>query len=36
MPMITGELKRKIDAIWSAFWSGGIANSLTVSNSLTI
>lgn len=24
-PMITGELKGKVDRIWDAFWSGGIA-----------
>ena len=26
--MVTGELKSKVDAIWDAFWSGGIANPL--------
>lgn len=28
--MITGELKSKVDRLWDAFWSGGIANPLTV------
>jgi hypothetical protein len=28
--MITGELKSKVDRIWDAFWSGGIANPLEV------
>jgi type I restriction enzyme M protein len=33
--MITGELKQKIDAIWDAFWSGGIANPLEVMEQIT-
>lgn len=33
--MITGELKNKIDQIWNAFWSGGIANPLTVVEQIT-
>lgn len=28
--MITGEIKSKVDRLWEAFWSGGIANPLTV------
>jgi type I restriction enzyme M protein len=28
--VITGDLKSKIDSIWNAFWSGGIANPLEV------
>ncbi len=28
--MIAGDLKNKIDQIWDAFWSGGIADPLTV------
>ena len=28
--MITGEIKTKIDAVWNAFWSGGISNPLEV------
>ena len=34
-PVITGELKRKVDAIWDAFWSGGIANPLEVMEQIT-
>ena len=26
--MITGEIKSRIDAVWNAFWSGGISNPL--------
>ena len=33
--MITGELKSKIDRIWDAFWSGGIANPLEVIEQIT-
>ncbi len=28
--MITGELRTKIDKLWTEFWTGGIANPLTV------
>ena len=28
--MITGQLKSKIDKLWEEFWTGGIANPLTV------
>ncbi|MBF0186298.1 MAG: N-6 DNA methylase [Magnetococcales bacterium] len=28
--MITGELKSKIDKLWTEFWTGGITNPLTV------
>ncbi|MBF0231802.1 MAG: SAM-dependent DNA methyltransferase [Desulfamplus sp.] len=28
--MITGQLKSKIDQLWTAFWTGGITNPLTV------
>jgi type I restriction enzyme M protein len=28
--MITGELKSRIDQLWTAFWTGGITNPLTV------
>ena len=34
-PMITGELKSKIDAVWNDFWSGGISNPLEVMEQLT-
>ena len=33
--MITGELKSQVDKIWEAFWSGGVANPLTVIEQLT-
>ena len=33
--MLTGELRSKIDAIWNAFWSGGIANPLEVIEQIT-
>lgn len=28
--MITGELKNQVDRLWTEFWTGGIANPLTV------
>lgn len=33
--MITGEIKSKVDAIWDAFWTGGITNSITVLEQMT-
>lgn len=33
--MLTGELRAKIDAIWDAFWAGGIANPIEVIEQLT-
>lgn len=33
--MITGELKSKVDAVWNAFWSGGISNPLEVIEQIT-
>lgn len=33
--MITGELRSKVDRIWDAFWSGGIANPLEVMEQIT-
>ena len=33
--MLTGELKAKVDRIWDAFWSGGIANPLEVMEQIT-
>jgi type I restriction enzyme M protein len=33
--MITGELKSRVDRIWDAFWSGGIANPLEVMEQIT-
>jgi type I restriction enzyme M protein len=33
--MITGNIKSQIDAIWNAFWSGGISNPLEVIEQIT-
>ena len=33
--MVTGELKRRIDALWIEFWQGGITNPLTVIEQIT-
>lgn len=33
--MLTGELRSKIDTVWNAFWSGGIANPLEVIEQIT-
>ena len=33
--MITGELKSKVDQLWNAFWSGGVANPLSVIEQIT-
>lgn len=33
--MLTGELRSQIDAIWNAFWSGGIANPMEVIEQIT-
>ncbi len=33
--MITGEIKGRIDAVWNAFWSGGISNPLEVIEQIT-
>ncbi|PTA68604.1 type I restriction-modification system subunit M [Deinococcus arcticus] len=33
--MITGEVKSKVDAVWSAFWAGGVSNPLEVVEQLT-
>ena len=35
MTLITGELRSKIDAVWNAFWAGGIANPLEVIEQIT-
>lgn len=34
-PVITGELKSKIDRVWDSFWSGGISNPLEVIEQIT-
>ncbi len=33
--MITGPIRSKIDALWAAFWSGGISNPLEVIEQIT-
>jgi type I restriction enzyme M protein len=33
--VITGELRSKVDRVWDAFWSGGIANPLEVIEQIT-
>ena len=33
--MITGDLKSQVDKIWNSFWTGGVANPLTVIEQLT-
>lgn len=33
--MITGEIKNKIDNIWETFWTGGLANPLSVIEQVT-
>ena len=33
--MITGELKSRIDSLWTEFWTGGITNPLTVIEQIT-
>jgi type I restriction enzyme M protein len=33
--MITGELRRSVDSLWTEFWQGGITNPLTVIEQIT-
>jgi type I restriction enzyme M protein len=33
--VITGEVKSKVDAVWDAFWTGGISNPLEVMEQIT-
>ena len=33
--MLTGEIRNKVDQVWNAFWSGGIANPLEVIEQIT-
>jgi type I restriction enzyme M protein len=33
--MVTGELKRRVEALWLEFWQGGITNPLTVIEQIT-
>ena len=34
-PMLTGDLRNKVDQVWNAFWSGGIANPIEVIEQIT-
>ena len=34
-PMLTGDLRNKVDQVWNAFWSGGIANPMEVIEQIT-
>src|SRR3984957_9465376 len=33
--MLTGEIRSQVDAIWNAFWTGGISNPLEVIEQIT-
>jgi len=33
--VITGTIKSQVDAIWNAFWSGGISNPMEVIEQMT-
>ncbi len=33
--MLTGKLKNQVDEIWEAFWTGGIANPISVIEQFT-
>jgi hypothetical protein len=33
--MLTGEIRNQVDAIWNAFWTGGISNPLEVIKQIT-
>jgi HsdM N-terminal domain len=33
--MLTGEIRNQVDAIWNAFWTGGISNPLEVIEQIT-
>lgn len=33
--MLTGEIRNQVDAIWNAFWSGGISNPMEVLEQIT-
>ncbi len=33
--MLTGQLRSQVDAVWNAFWTGGISNPLTVIEQFT-
>ena len=33
--MLTGQIRNQVDAIWNAFWSGGVSNPLSVIEQIT-
>lgn len=33
--MVTGDIRTNVDAVWNAFWSGGISNPLEVIEQIT-
>jgi type I restriction enzyme M protein len=33
--MLTGDIRSKVDALWNAFWSGGIANPIEIIEQIT-
>lgn len=33
--MLTGDIRNKVDQVWNAFWTGGIANPLEVIEQIT-
>jgi type I restriction enzyme M protein len=33
--MLTGPIRNQVDQIWNAFWSGGVANPLSVIEQIT-
>ena len=33
--MLTGAIRSQVDRVWESFWSGGIANTLTVIEQIT-
>lgn len=33
--MLTGHIRNQVDAVWDAFWSGGISNPLSVIEQIT-
>jgi type I restriction enzyme M protein len=34
--MLTREIRSRIDAVWNAFWTGGISNPLEVIEQITL
>ena len=34
-PVLTGDIRSKVDALWNAFWSVGIANPIEVIEQIT-